>query len=135
MGVTSIAVISPEIITLLQHSSYFPLTLKTSLFRFKAVFNVRVKHPHALRRFVSAGILLCVFFLPLHFHPAAATAQVAKECSCLHGTRTQASLSPTPAGWTPVLTAEPVATEAFDCFSYVRFQIHGIRAPPLTPSL
>ena len=117
------------------NSGYLPLTSKGALFRFKAVFNARVKHPHALRRFVSAGILLFVFFLPLHFHSVAATAQVAKECSCLHGIRTQAGLSPAPAGWTPVLTAEPVTSEAFDCFSYVQFQIHGIRAPPLTPSL
>src|SRR5215510_1512546 len=116
-------------------SGYLPLTSKPSLFTFKAVFNPRVKHPHALRRFVSAGILLCVFFLPLHFHPAATTAQVAKECSCLHGTRTQAGLSPASAGWTPVLTTEPVASETLDWFSYVRFQIHSIRAPPLTPSL
>ena len=116
-------------------SGYFPLTSKTALFRFKAVFNPSMKHPHALRRFVSAGILLFVFFLPLHFHPAAATAQVAKECSCLHGSRTESGLSPTPAGWTPLLTAQPVASEIFDCFSYVRFQTHGIRAPPLTPSL
>jgi len=86
-------------------------------------------------RLVSLLLFIAVFFLPLHFHPAAATAQVAKECSCVHGTRTEAGLAPAAAGWTPVLTAQTVAKEFFDCLSYARFQIHGIRAPPLTPSL
>jgi hypothetical protein len=95
----------------------------------------RMKNPHDLRRFVGAGMLLFVFFLPLHFHPVAATAQVAKECSCVHGTRTAAGLAPAPVGWAPVLTTQPVASESLDWLSYVRFQIHGIRAPPLTPSL
>jgi hypothetical protein len=94
-----------------------------------------MKNPHDLQRFVSAGILLFVFFLPLHFHPVAATAQVAKECSCVHGSRTEAGLSAAPVSWTPVLTAQPVAKESIDWLSYGRFQIHGIRAPPLTPSL
>jgi hypothetical protein len=99
------------------------------------VFNPRMKHPHALRRFVSAGILLFIFFLPLHFHSVAATSQITKECSCVHGTRTEAGLAAAPANWTPVLAAQTVAKEFFDCLSYVRFQIHGIRAPPLTSSL
>jgi hypothetical protein len=89
-----------------------------------------MKYPHALWRFASAGILLFVFFLPLHFHPVAATAQVTKECSCIHGTRTEAGLAAAPVGWTPVLTAQLVASEFFDCLSYGRFQKHGIRAPP-----
>jgi hypothetical protein len=38
-----------------------------------------------------------------------------------------------PFNWIPVLAAETVASEFLDCLSYVRFQIHGIRAPPLTP--
>jgi hypothetical protein len=41
-----------------------------------------------MRRAVSLVALLFVFFLPLHFH-LSLTGQVAKECSCFHGTRTQ----------------------------------------------
>jgi hypothetical protein len=111
-------------------SGYFPLTSKIALFRFKAVFNPRMKHPHALRRFVSAGMLLFVFFLPLHFHPIAASVQVAKECSCLRGTRTDAGLAVAPALWFPILSAQPVASEFLDCPTHFRFQNHGIRAPP-----
>lgn len=40
-----------------------------------------------MRRLVSAAVLVFVFFLPLHFH-FSLTSQVAKECSCIHGTRT-----------------------------------------------
>jgi hypothetical protein len=92
-----------------------------------------MKNPHDVRRFIGAGILLFVFFLPLHFHSVAATAQVTKECSCVHGTRTEAGLAAAPVNWTPVLAARTVAKEIFDCLSYGRFQKHGIRAPPSQP--
>jgi hypothetical protein len=100
-----------------------------------AVLNPRLKHPHALWRFVSAGILLFVFFLPLHFHSVAAKAQVAKECSCVHGTRTVAGLAVAPVSWIPVLTAQTVASTSFDRLGYVLFDNHGIRAPPSQPRL
>ena len=62
--------------------------------------------------------------------------QITKECSCVHGTRTEAGLATAPAKWTPVLAAQTVASEFFNCLSYVRFQIDGIRgAASLTPSL
>jgi len=112
----------------------FPLTTKKALFRFNTVFRFLMNQGLPIQRYVGAGILLFVFFLPLHFHAVAATAQVAKECSCLHGSRTESGLSPAPAVCAPLLTAQPIASEIFDCFSTVRFQIHGIRAPPITPS-
>ena len=44
----------------------------------------------ASRRWISLFLFLAIFFLPLHFHVAtASTAQINKECSCLHGSRTQ----------------------------------------------
>jgi hypothetical protein len=95
-----------------------------------AVFSPRMKHPHALLRLVSAGILLFVFFLPLHFHSVVTTAQVTKECSCVHGNRTDAGLAAAPEFWIPVLLAQPVAIKSLDWLSNVRFQNHGIRAPP-----
>jgi hypothetical protein len=77
--------------------------------------------------------LLFVFFLPLHFHSVAAKAQITKECSCVHGSRTDAGLPAAPADWTPVLQAQPVTSESLDWLSNVRFQNHGIRAPPAQP--
>jgi hypothetical protein len=103
------------------------------LARFKTVFIPRMKNLHDLRRFVGAGMLLFVFFLPLHFHPVAAPVQVAKECSCVHGSRTDAGLAAAPAVWIPVLPAQPVTSESLDWLSNVRFQNHGIRAPPAQP--
>lgn len=42
------------------------------------------------QRWVGAILFLTVFFLPLHFHVATASnAQIKKECSCIHGSRTQ----------------------------------------------
>jgi hypothetical protein len=52
------------------------------------VFIARVNDPDKVRRrFLSAAVLLFVFFLPLHLH-FSATAQISKECSCVQGTRT-----------------------------------------------
>jgi len=112
------------------NSGYLPLTSKGALFRFKAVFNARVKHPHALRRFVSAGILLFVFFLPLHFHSVAATAHVAKECSCIHGKRTEMGMAPVQVDWAPPI--RQVFYEPFELqlSSHVVTSLQLIRAPP-----
>ena len=42
------------------------------------------------RRWLGAILFLTVFFLPLHIHLASASAaQITKECSCIHGSRTQ----------------------------------------------
>ena len=49
------------------------------------------KRSLGVQQLLSAVLLLFVFFLPLHFHFSAA-AQVSKECSCVHGTRTQLAL-------------------------------------------
>jgi hypothetical protein len=94
-----------------------------------------MKNPLHLRRFFGAAMVLFVFFVPFHFHHGDAPVQLAKECSCVHGTRIEAGLASAPAGWIPVLTERPVQSGAFDCSSIVQFKTHGIRAPPLTPSL
>jgi hypothetical protein len=109
--------------------------MQRALLSFKDVLMPRMKNSNDLRRYVGAGMLLFVFFLPLHFHPVSGSGQVAKECSCVHGTRTQAGLAPAPAVWRPVLLAQSVASESLDWPSNGRFQNHGIRAPPLTASL
>lgn len=49
---------------------------------------LRIRQSRSLR-WLSALLLFAVFFLPLHYHAFTPTAQVAKECSCAHGTRTQ----------------------------------------------
>ena len=82
-------------------------------------------------RLIGAALLLFVFLLPFHLHFFTSTAQVAKECSCVHGTRTEAGLAPASTPWIPVLVAQPLASEPPDRSVYVSLHNHGIRAPPL----
>jgi hypothetical protein len=57
------------------------------------VFIPRMKNGPGLQRFFGAGILLFVFFLPLHLH-FPADAQVGEECvCCYYGGRVQMSLA------------------------------------------
>jgi len=43
---------------------------------------------------IGALLLLFVFFLPLHFHPAHEDHQISHECSCYLGGRTQLGSAP-----------------------------------------
>jgi hypothetical protein len=81
-------------------------------------------------RLVSLLLFLTVFFLPLHFHPIAATAHVAKECSCVHGTRTEMGMAPAEVDWTPPI--RQVFQEPFkpQFFSGLVTSLQSIRAPP-----
>jgi len=82
------------------------------------------------RRPVSFLLFLTVFFLPLHFHPIAATAHVAKECSCIHGKRTEMGPAPVQADWAPPI--RQVFYEPFELqlSSHVVTSLQLIRAPP-----
>jgi hypothetical protein len=80
-------------------------------------------------------LALAVFFLPLHFHVTLANAgQVAKECGCLHGTRTQlatAATAPQPA--LPIeLTAVVIDKESSSNNTWSDPQ--KVRGPPSLPS-
>ena len=87
------------------------------------------------RRWLSAFILLTVFFLPLHFHMvSAAVSQVGKECNCLHGSRTQAGLASAPSVFIPLVPLETVALVAqVDCDMHLE-RVPSSRAPPLSVS-
>ena len=87
------------------------------------------------RRFVGVFLFLAVFFLPLHFHVAVTTPQLAKECSCIHGSRTEAGLEPPPAKWLPAVTYQLIEF----CFQtelvLQAIPIKAGRAPPSLVSL
>jgi len=79
---------------------------------------------------IGAAVVLFVFFLPLHFHPAAATAQAAKECTCVHGIRAQLGPAPDIATCAPIvgatlLIAQKVSRRVDD---WTRLQ--KVRGPP-----
>jgi len=88
----------------------------------------------SMRRAVSVATLLFVFFLPLHVH-FSLTAQVAKECSCLHGTRTQLAPqidSPTVA---PTLQVKVFATQYVFSWAGDWSTLQNVRGPPATFSV
>lgn len=64
--------------------------------------------PTYWRRWVGVVLFLAVFSLPLHFHAIAATSQVTKECSCLHGNRMQMGAAAAPGDSVAVVASEPV---------------------------
>lgn len=82
------------------------------------------------RRLAAAVLLLAVFFLPLHFHPAISSAQVSKECSCYHGGRTQGGLAPAAADWTPTFQVLFIAVYEPQILGWLSISSHTIRAPP-----
>jgi hypothetical protein len=68
-----------------------PLTSGTTSISFSAMRISEMRKALKIRHLLSVATLVFVFFLPLHFHLSPAT-PIAKECSCLHGTRTQLAL-------------------------------------------
>jgi hypothetical protein len=83
-------------------------------------------------RLVSLLLFLTVFFLPLHFHPLAVTAHITKECSCIHGARTEMGIAPVQVDWTPPI--QQVSYEPFELqlSSGLVTTLQLIRAPPAT---
>jgi hypothetical protein len=87
-----------------------------------------------MRRAVSVATLLFVFFLPLHFH-FSLTSQVVKECSCVHGTRTQLAPhadSPTVA---PTLHGTVFITQYVFSWAGDWSMLQKVRGPPATFSV
>jgi hypothetical protein len=87
------------------------------------------------RRLIGAVLFLAVFFLPLHSHSFTPTAQFSKECSCVHGNRTQIGLATASVDWTPAF--EPAQVVFYEPEFSVWFSVdsHSIRAPPSASSL
>jgi hypothetical protein len=83
-----------------------------------------------LKRLAALVSLLGVFFLPLHFHSLTAPAKLAKECACVQGTRTVASLAPAPSPLNPVFEFQPIALAAGEKCERISVSTTCIRAPP-----
>jgi hypothetical protein len=83
-----------------------------------------------LSRWISAIVFVSIFALPLHFHASAQTSQVTKECSCLHGTRTQLGLVAAAVQCAPILHFDLEPSLESQCFSQVVVDLAKIRAPP-----
>jgi hypothetical protein len=81
-------------------------------------------------RLIALGLFLAVLFLPLHAHGLAERAQMSNECSCIHGTRTEAALIPAPTQWLPLpeFILQQIFDPQFD--SQIVSGFKPIRAPP-----
>ncbi len=87
------------------------------------------------RRWVSAFLFLTIFFLPLHFHVAVTTPQLAKECSCIHGSRTGAGLAAPPVRCVPVVAYQLIEFCSETVFVFHAVSTKASRAPPSLVSL
>lgn len=65
-----------------------------------------------------------IFFLPLHFHVSSAAAQVSKECICLQGSRTLATLTH---GF--LLSSPPLPVYILGGDTHVEFWVEPLRIP------
>jgi hypothetical protein len=110
------------------------LTSCSRLVTFSSVFTSVVKNPWNTRRVLSVGLLLFIFFLPLHFHFSPAS-QLSKECSCAQGTRKQLALNESaPISFSLLQTSYiTVLSTSVWIDSYSRPQ--NVRAPPFSVSL
>ncbi|HWP58873.1 MAG TPA: hypothetical protein VNL14_13355 [Candidatus Acidoferrales bacterium] len=86
------------------------------------------------RRLIGAGVLLFVFFLPLHFH-FSTTAQLAHECACVQGTRVHMGLAPAQIFPAPPLPAVFVVVEKPARAASRAVSQQPIRSPPFISSL
>jgi hypothetical protein len=82
-------------------------------------------------RVVGLLLLFAVFGLPLHSHALTETPRIAKECSCMHGTRTESGLVAASADWAPVLQATFFEIVQSQIFSHSIVSFFSIRAPPI----
>jgi hypothetical protein len=85
-------------------------------------------------RLIGAGLLFFIFFLPLHSHPVAPP-QLAKECACIHGNRTQIGLALDPVSCTPAFQETVIVLCEPKLSSWVFLDLRSIRAPPPVHSL
>lgn len=86
------------------------------------------------RRLVGAVALLFIFFLPLHFH-FSLTSQVAKECSCIHGTRTQLVAPAGSPTIVPIFVAMRFAARYQVSWGGDWSGLQMVRGPPAAPAV
>jgi hypothetical protein len=98
------------------------------------VITAGVRNQPRISRLIGLGLLLFIFFLPLHIHFSPAS-QLSKECSCAQGTRKQLALADNPPVSFSTLRAIFITVLSTSVWidSYSRPQ--NVRGPPFTVSL
>ncbi|HEY7553628.1 MAG TPA: hypothetical protein VIH18_02380 [Candidatus Binatia bacterium] len=82
-------------------------------------------------RVIGLLLVLAFFTLPLHAHAAAEGPRIVKECSCIHGQRTEVGIVPGGVFWLPQVFAVPCEVHDSQASSYSVLHSFAIRAPPL----
>ena len=81
---------------------------------------------------IAALLLFFAFFgLPFHSHALTESPRIAKECSCVHGTRTVAALFAEGADWAPLIQVTRYAVTLPQVHSNNLVTFRAIRGPPL----
>ena len=104
------------------------LTSRHALASFGSVFPGG-KEQLFVRRFVGLGLLLFVFFLPLHFH-FSPIAQLGKDCGCAQGTRSLLAPAETAPASSPQLQSDFFTPEFGSVWIQLDPQPQDVRAPP-----
>jgi hypothetical protein len=110
------------------------LTTWDPLVRFSSVSAAGFRHRRFIQRLVGLGLLLFVFFLPLHFHFSPAS-QLSKECSCAQGTRKQLALADNPPVSFSPLQAIFITVLSTSVWVENYSRPQNVRSPPFTVSL
>jgi hypothetical protein len=87
------------------------------------------------RRLIGAILLVVLVFLPLHYHAFTPTSQLAKECSCVHGTRTQLALHADAPDVTPTLQVIIFAAHYQFSWAGSWSELPSVRGPPTALSV
>lgn len=82
-------------------------------------------------RIVGLLLLFAMFGLPLHSHAFTETPRIAKECSCIHGTRTETAPAVSSADGAPLTQATFLVIIQPQTCSHFIVTCYSIRAPPL----
>ena len=91
---------------------------------------------YGVRRCLSVSVLLALLFLPLHVHTLSAnSAQLTKECICLHGSRTQAGPAVPHEPCVSLIVVGKAAPPIQVAWRSLSFHQPSSRAPPLSISL
>jgi len=111
------------------------LTSRNALGRFVMVSESSTSERSTIRRLIGAILLAFLVFLPLHYHAFNSTSQLTKECTCIHGTRTQLGLHADSPTVTPTFLATIFAAAYVFSWAGNWSKSQNVRAPPATLSV
>jgi hypothetical protein len=111
------------------------LTSSNGLGSFVIVSESSVNDRNRDLRLIATFLLAFLIFLPLHYHAFTSTAQLAKECTCVHGARTQLALQADSPIIAPTFLATVFAAHYVFAWAGDWSKPQNVRGPPSSASL